>query len=386
MLLFWISLVVLVNGIISFAYSVSVAEHPTSLWAMFATTYCVYLGLTQTGIIFSTIMRIAKSKWARYFARFGEVLTLSYIPVAFITFIVIYAGGTEHLFWWAGAAGAHGGAEAGAHGAVHHLSPWLRKDLFLWRTIISMAVFYFISYVYFAMTLKEEREGRIYDRKLNFIAGLVMFLYVATNTNTAWDFGMMIIQHWESTIYPGYYWVTNILAGIAFLFLVGGWYVRENTKVKITTEYTNYMGVMLMGFVLTWVYMFWSQHIVHWYGDIPNLIKPDEIVMKSYQPYYWLMLLGLFIIPFFALLFRKIKTCMISLNVLAVLMIIGLWLNRYLMIIPFITHGDDYVFFSWTGISLILGGLAATILPVLIFFKIFPQVTISTYEEPGGHH
>ena len=76
---------------------------------------------------------------------------------------------------------------------------------------------------------------------------------------------------------------------------------------------------------------------------------------------------------------------MTALNVLAVIMIIGLWLNRYLMIVPFTVHGEEAVFFSWTGVSLILGGLAATILPVLIFFKLFPKVTVSTYEEPGGH-
>jgi len=212
-----------------------------------------------------------------------------------------------------------------------------------------------------------------------------MFLYVVTNTNTAWDFGMMIIKHWESTIFPGYYWVTNILAGIAFLFLVGGWYVRENSKKKLTTEFTIFTGVMVMGFVLTWVYMFWSQHIVHWYGDMPNLIEPDQLVMEKYQVYYWLMLLGLFIIPFFALLFRKIKGCMVAMNVLSVIVLIGLWMNRYIMIMPFVTEGEGPFFFSWTGVSLILGGLAATILPVIIFYKLFPKVTITTYEEPGGH-
>ena len=56
------------------------------------------------------------------------------------------------------------------------------------------------------------------------------------------------------------------------------------------------------------------------------------------------------------------------------------------MIVPFTVHGEGPLFFSWTGISLILGGLAATILPVLIFFKLFPKVTVSTYEEPGGNH
>jgi len=61
----WILLALLANGIISFAYTVSTTPDTTNLWAMLATTFVFYLGITQTGIIFSAFMRIAKSEWGK---------------------------------------------------------------------------------------------------------------------------------------------------------------------------------------------------------------------------------------------------------------------------------------------------------------------------------
>ena len=219
----WILLILLANGIISFAYNVANTPETTTLWGLLSTNFLFYLGLTQTGIVFSAIMRIAKSEWGRYFNRLGEILTLSFIPVAFVTFIIIYIGGTDHLFWWAQPQPSNG------HGPAH-ISPWLGKDLFLWRNIVLMALFYVMSYIYFVNGRKEEGKSEIpvhLEQTLNVMAGLVIFFYVALNTNLAWDFGMTIIKHWESSIFPAYYWVGNVFAGSAFLYLLGAYFISR---------------------------------------------------------------------------------------------------------------------------------------------------------------
>lgn len=383
----WILLALLANGIISFAYTVSTAPETTSLWAMLVTTFVFYLGITQTGIIFSAFMRIAKSEWGKLFSRIGEILTLSFIPVAFVTFIIIYLGGTEHLFYWAKPAAEAVHNEAGAH----HISPWLRKDLFLWRTIISMALFYFFSYLYFSNARVEEKghPGINLESRLNVLAGLVMFFFVMTNTNTAWDFGMMIIQHWESTIFPAYYWVGNVFAGVAFLFIFGSWALKKYVRIDLVNkkETLDFMGVMLMGFTLLWVYMLWSQHIVIWYGDIPALTAPLVKTMTgNYSWAFFIMLFALFIIPFLAFLYRSIKMSLKALTTVAFIICIGVWVSRYLMVIPVFSDGSGYTFFSWTGIALTLGGLSAMLISFFAFLKLFPGVTITTYSEKHGDH
>lgn len=375
------------NGVVSFAYTAANTAEPSTTWAMLATTFVFFLGLSQTGIVFSAFMRIAKSEWGKYFSRLGEILTLSFIPVAFITFIIIYIGGTDHLFWWAHPETMQAGVHGGEHGA--HLSPWLGKGPFLWRGLVSMALFYAMSWIYFSTGRIEERGRAPYDieKRLNVMASFVMVFYILTNTNTAWDFGMTIIPHWESTIFPPYYWVGNVFAGVAFLFIIGNYFVFHGTGRSLDKQTKDFMGIMLLGFTLLWIYMFWSQHIVLWYSDLPNLSGPFFKTMTgSWSIIFAAMIVAVFIVPFFALIYRKIKLCITALTVVSVIICIGVWINRYLMIIPVFSDGTKPVFLSWTGIGLILGGLAATILPVIFYLKLFPHVTVTTHEGGEGHH
>jgi len=385
---FWVLILLLANGIVTFAYTASTTVEPDKVWAMYATTFLFIMGLSQFGIVFSAIMRIAKSSWGKYFNRLGEVLTLSTIPFAVITLVILIIGGTDHLFYWA--PGAHGAGHGAAAGG-HHLSPWLNEKFFVGRYIVTWVLFYLISWVYFSGCRTEELKGPDVPglkSRLNILAGFVMFFYVWANTNLAWDYGMMIIRHWESTIFPGYFWVGNIFAGAAFLFIISFYFLKRKQGQPMEKWILDCMGKFLMGFTLTWVYMFWSQHIVIWYGDLPIRTAPHfKLMIGPFQPIFIVMILTLFIIPFLTLLQRKIKLCSASLYSVALIICIGLWINRYLMVIPVFSDGTESVFFSWTGISLTAGGIAGIFLSIIFFRKIFKNIPISTYVQgAGGHH
>lgn len=375
-MLFWILLILLLNGMISFAYSVINAGETTTLWAMLSVTYIFFLGLTQTGILFAAIMRMSKSSWGRHFSRLGEVLTLSFFPVAIITLLIIYFGGVDHLFYWASPASAHGN-EGG-----HHLSPWLGKGPFLFRNLVAMALFYGMSFIYFRAGRIEENETPVsdkLDKRLNVMSGFVMVFYVIANTEIAWDFGMMIIPHWESTIFPAYWWVGNLFAGSAFLYLISLYFMYKEQGKVIDKEHLDQFGKLLLSFALLWVYMFWSQHIVVWYSDLPYLTGPLFKIMKgNYTSLFVIMILASFIIPFFALIYRSIKLSVSALATVALIICLGIWINRYLMIIPVFTDGGAPLFATWTGISLILAGLSATLLSVILFLRLFPHLKIVT--------
>ncbi len=387
-------LILLANGIITFAYVASRNSESPTLWALLAVNYLVFLGLTQTGIVFSAIMRVAKSTWATYFNRLGEILTLSFIPVGIIGFIILYLGGAEHLFYWmhhgAGQA-AHAAGQAAEHAAHEggHSSPWLNREFFIWRYIITMPLFYLLSYLYFRGSREEEKHPVVPDAlrvKMSFLGGFVMFFYVWANTNVAWDFAMMIKPHWESTIFPGYYWVGNLLAGPAFLFLLARVFIKRRAEEKFSLDYIEPMGKFFMGFVLTWIYMFWSQHIVEWYPELTEKYGPLLKQMSGhYLPVFVAMMLGLFILPFFFLLFRRIKLSLFGITAVAVFLCIGLWLNRFLMIVPVYSDGSQPALGTYVNLSLAFGFLAATLLSVIFFFKLFPGVTIKVERTRKGH-
>jgi hypothetical protein len=330
-------------------------------------------------------MRISKSGWGRYFSRLGEILTLCSIPWAFAVFFVIYFGGADLLFYWINPVAAQ--VEIGA---FHADSPWLDKGFFFWRTVITMALFYGMSYIYFRLARVEESKKAVsFDltKRLNLYAGFVMFFYVVTNSVIAWDFGMTIIPHWESVIFPIYYWVGNLFACAAFLYLLSLIFLSPRTHegdektiiVRIVMDRANLhsMGTLLMAFTLLWVYMFYSQHIVIWYSDRPILTEPLFWQNRGYFAWLFaLMIVCLFIVPFFSLITKRVKLALAPMAVVTVLICVGIWINRYLMIIPVFTDGSETIVANWTGISIVLGGLAGTLLGLEIFMKIFSYVSL----------
>jgi hypothetical protein len=44
------------------------------------------------------------------------------------------------------------------------------------------------------------------------------------------------------------------------------------------------------------------------------------------------------------------------------------------MILPVLSDGSEAVIATWPGISLIFGGVAAALLSLILFFRLFPEV------------
>ncbi len=382
-MLFWSLLLIflVLNAAVTFAYGAMHAADPTTTWGLFTTVFLYTIGITQAGMVFSAIMRLTKSGWGKFYARIGEILTLCFIPLAAIMFIVIYAGGMDHLFYW---------AQKGY--TPHHapIIPWLNEKLFLTRYIISMPLFYIISIAFF-------RTGRIEEHAVaeptpgftklrNVLAGFVLISYVIENTFLGWDFGMMIIKHWESSIFPAYFWSGNLLVCSAFLYLVSRIFVKGDAAKRVTKTYLDAMGKVFIGFVLLWTYMFWSQFIVIWYGDVPERTEPLFRTMNGHFRWtFVVMLLTLFIIPFISLLSRRIKLSAAGLTYVAISICIGVWFNRYLMVIPVFTDASVPVFATWTGLSLLAGGVASIFLSIMVFLKLFPGISMTTGGADSGH-
>ncbi len=372
-----ILLAVLLNGIISFACNVNAGGDTTVSWAILAVNFVFYLGITQTGAAFSAIMRLSKSEWGMRFSRLGEVMTLSFMPVAVIVYIILYVFGVDHIFYWANPEKFHG-----------HISPWVGRGQFFWRHVIANALFYIVSYLYFADGRREDGQAHPREalkKRRNILAGVVCIFYVLANTMVAWDFGMMIIPHWDNSIFPPYFWSGTLLSGTVFVFLMSLLFIPGAPEKSMGKEMLDSIGKVFMGLVLLWAYMFWSQHIVLWYTNLPQMMEPVFRQMRgNFAPVFAFMLLTLFIIPFFALLFRRLKLSVCAMAVIAGLIFTGMWVSRYLMVIPIFSEGSDWIIMSWTNLSLVFGGLSSAILSLAAFFRFFPDANVAPTCE-GAH-
>ena len=87
--------------------------------------------------------------------------------------------------------------------------------------------------------------------------------------------------------------------------------------------------------------MFWSQYLVIWYGDLPEETEFIAHRMNgAWAPLAWTVFALVFVIPFVVLLSRAVKTSPRGLTAIACVGLVGLWLERFILVSPSLWHGN----------------------------------------------
>jgi molybdopterin-containing oxidoreductase family membrane subunit len=224
----------------------------------------------------------------------------------------------------------------------------------------------------------------------------VLITFVIANTIIAWDFGMMTIPHWHSTALPIFYWVENLYAGMALLVILaallsskiqGASFIDRSAIIlplnnsPLKNPPLKNMGAMLTGFTLLWVYIYWSQFFVIWFGDLPYETQPLWRQMYGhYSPLFWIMMSCAFFLPFGALIFARLKTSLRAMVCIALIINAGIWLNKYLLVMPVLSE-RHWPFTSWVEVALIVGWLSGFLFVLLLFFRSLPSISQREQDE-----
>ena len=326
-------------------------------WDFLVVNYIYLLGITQFGVCFVAIMRLSGAKWSRPYHRLGELMTMAYGPFAIIGFLVIFYFGRHELYYWIGDAGEV------------HRSPFQTESFLLWRNVIAQLVFYGLAKYHFLLGMipdtqagdsnkgsalqrmiyrplesrRKKYDAATVERKLYYLAPVLLISAAVSQTFIAWDFGMMLVEHYHSTVYPMYFMVGNMYAGAAALFvmlvLLAGMIPMDS---YFGVEQLRSMGIYLTAFALLFVYFFWAQFFVSWYGNLEHEYGVLGLQMYGhYGHYFWVMLFFLIGVPIMSMIFAKAKRVRWSLTIVTSIILVGMWLNRYLMVIPGLREGDS---------------------------------------------
>src|SRR5512147_3202712 len=106
----------------------------------------------------------------------------------------------------------------------------------------------------------------------------------------------------------------------------------------------------------------------------------------KYTPLLILMLIGNAILPITALCFKKIRRSVRAMLVITVLVNIGMFIERYLIIVPSLSHKNmPFVWGTyrptWVELSVTAGAFAGFALMYTLFAKTFPMVAVTDVRE-----
>jgi molybdopterin-containing oxidoreductase family membrane subunit len=111
----------------------------------------------------------------------------------------------------------------------------------------------------------------------------------------------------------------------------------------------------------------------------------------KYTPLLIFMLIGNSVLPVTGLCFRKVRRSVKAMLVITVLINISMFIERYLIIVPSLSHKNmPFVWGtyspSWVEFSITAGAFAGFALLYTLFAKYFPMVAVTDVRELGVRH
>jgi len=159
-----------------------------------------------------------------------------------------------------------------------------------------------------------------------------------------------------------------ILATIAFL--------QPDATNGLAPSHFHDLGKLFLGFCLVWGDFFYAQFVVIWYGNISE--ETSYIIQRTmlppWKPLAWYVFATCFILPFFILLNRKVKTKPVFMSGLCVVVIIGICMEHVLLLGPALNPDTPVMGQIVSTAAISLGFLGLMVLALTLFLDLFPEL------------
>ena len=320
-----------------------------SNWSVLTSAFVVVTYLALSGVALCSVLYLVGAKW-RFQVRHLAVSLYSLFPLAFVLLLILLAGGS-HTFPWLGHIG---------HGEGH-MPGWYTLPLLAAREVIGMMVIMYLWRMFIKRQEVSERSEE--DRaKFHHIACWVPFFTVLYGTMVSWDFEMTLVPAWHSAIYGMENIVSNFGMFLAFMAVWIFFLNNGNKLVKRVDNYVyNYLAQMMLAFTLLWMYTFFAQYLVIWYGNIGvERNRVDFMQDGVYGPIWWGMVAMKFVVPFVTLCFPATRHNPQATVAVAACIILGTLCERYVWIAGAAT-GGTYPILAFIVIAGLVGGIGYTL-------------------------
>lgn len=328
--------------------------HPERTWWAYHTNFVFWVGMAQGMVIFAATQKLAKGHWSGVIIRFAEA-GAAFTAVAVVLFVGLVVG-RQYIFTW-----------------IHEPRPevgwWLTNKWFFVRNGAILVVLSWLSWRFVrhdtAPDVREVTGGEVVARtedaaRISRDAAILILAYAFGYSLLGYDLIMSLAGKWVSNLFGAFYFMGSFLAGLMLLAVLAIVLRRAMGLGGIYTARQQHdLGKLCFGFTVFWAYLMWSQFLVIWYGNLPE--ETYFIFYRLYgvwRPVGIAVFLLVFLIPFIGLLGVKPKLFAPTMVGFALVCLVGIWLERYLEVVPAINGGaGPAIGLPEIGVTLFFAGL-----------------------------
>lgn len=403
----WIILLaILAAGIIAWARQVILGLGVTGMnrpvyWGVYLTDFVFFIGLAHSGTFISAILRLVGAEWRKPLTRAAEAITLFSLPFG-VASIVIDMGRPDRLL------------NVIIYGRFQSPILWDFTAVSLY--LFSSVVFFYLSLLPDIALCRDRLtkvpawKHRMYEilalgwnghpqqfhrleKVLDSMAIFMTMLVITVHTVVSWVFGMTIQPGWHTALIGPFFLLGAIFSGTAAVVIVLAilrkvYHLEEVLHVGLF----NSLRKLLITFTLGWLYMMVAEFLTTYYGNLPEEMEIFwQKFTGDFAAIFWAMTILVFIIPLLIFLFWG-KNNIPAMVTAAVLVNIGMWLERYIVIIPTETRprllyelvqGSYHP--TWTEWTITAAMFAGLILLYAVFSRLFPIIPLWETAETLEH-
>ncbi len=373
-------------------------------WGFYITDMVFFIGLSYGGAVTSAILRLTNAPWRAPMARMAEAMALVTLMIGSL-FPIIDLGRPDRM------------GNLLLHGQVG--SPVLWDVVAVNTYMVATIIFLFLPLIpdiafcrdhlgpaagrlrkalYERLSLGwrgSEGEKHLLERNMTIVAVVIIPLAVSVHSVLAWLFGMTVRPGWNSTIFAPYFVVGALFSGVAAVILVVAAFRKAyHLEEFITEQHFKYLSNMLLALGMGYGYFLFAEVLTEGYkmegfsqdeGSGPLL---QELLLGRYAPLFWGFVVGGLALPM-ALISLPATRNVAGIVTASTLVVVAMWLKRFLIVVPamatpMMPTGWGAYWPSRVEVAITLAAAAAVPLMLMLFFRLFPIISIYEMEEMEG--
>jgi len=399
----WIGILiaVILLGLVSFILQMIKGHEITGMrdnvvWGVYIINFIFFVGLSYSGAFISGILHFFKTPWKNSVSRIVEIITVLSLIIGPI-FILLCIGRLDRL---------------------HYLfiypriqSPITWDIIAIITDLIGCFIYLYLTFIPDLAILRDHSDDNTKKKKKNIykflaigyqdtptqrkrlykIIGIMSTMIIAmaiiAYTVLAWIFSLTLQPGWNSSIFAPYFIIAGLYSGVGVI-IISMFIIRKYFKLEKYIRKVHFIGAGLVLLVISLLYGYFTftEYFSRWFSHNTT----NHLLLNSlFTRYFWEFILANYIgvlVPIFILFFKKIRTIE-WITFAAVISVLGLWLNRYLIVVPtletpFLPIQDtrpEFVHYTATVIewSLSFAGIAAFFLFFTLIIKFIPIIPMS---------
>jgi len=366
------------------------------VWGVYIVNFIFFMGLSYAGALVAGSMHLMQTAWRKPIMRMAEILTVVSLMIGPM-FILLCIGRLDRLHYLF------------IYGRIQSPITW---DVIAISTdLIGCLIFLYLALIPDFAKLRDFEEldvkpwrkkmyrilalgyqdtpehNKIIRRSKTIMAAIIIAIAIIVYSVLAWIFSVTLQPGWHSAIFGPYFVIAAVYSGTGVLIIVMWLYRRiYNLQAYITKDHFVKIGVLLLILAAFFGYFTFSEYLTKWYGSEKN----DALLIdKLFSEFFWMFIISNYagvILPLIIMGIPKLRTIN-SITFAAIIAVIALWFNRYLIVVPtletpFLPIQDsriEYLFYSstWVEWSTTLGGIALFCLLFTLMSKFVPIIEVS---------